>query len=240
MNRTKIPWTDYSCNPLGQGCLHNCWYCYAKRGARRNYFMHLALYNKGKRKNPPCKLCRDFVPHFHPERLKQPWEVKTPSKVFMCSTSDLFAFWTRPEWRDAVLKSIEQCPIKHTFQLLTKQPHLIPQEHKFPDNVWVGVTVTNQSEVGKISELRENVLANTLFVSFEPLLGPINADLNGIQWVIIGKLTGSRKVKLDMGWVMDISAECSRLKIPIFLKNNLGLKNPVQEFPRALEGVKSE
>ncbi|HEY0087397.1 MAG TPA: DUF5131 family protein, partial [Candidatus Lokiarchaeia archaeon] len=30
MNRTKIEWTDYSWNPI-TGCLHNCWYCYAKK-----------------------------------------------------------------------------------------------------------------------------------------------------------------------------------------------------------------
>jgi len=144
----------------------------------------------------------------------------------------LFASWTRPEWRDAVLKSIEQCPIKHSFQLLTKQPHLIPRDYEFPDNVWVGVTVTNQSEVGKIAELRENVLANTLFASFEPLLGPINVDLNGIQWIIIGKLTGSKRVKLQRWWVEGLILDARKLGIPIFMKNNLGYDNPIQEFPR--------
>lgn len=34
-----------------------------------------------------------------------------------------------------------------------------------------------------------------------------------------------------MDWVMEISTECNRLNIPIFLKNNLGLENPIQEFP---------
>jgi len=197
--------------------------------------MHLALYRKGKRKDPPCKLCRDFVPHFHPERLKQPWEVKTPSKVFMCSTSDLFASWTRLEWRDAVLKSIEQCPIKHDFQLLTKQPQLIPLNHEFPDNIWIGATVTQQSEVDKIDALRK-VNCKVHFVSFEPILGPINADLSGIQWIIIGKLTGSRRVQLQEWWVDDLSLDAMKLGIPIFLKNNLGYENPLQEFPRVKKG----
>jgi len=26
MNRTKIPWCDWSWNPNGQGCPHKCWF----------------------------------------------------------------------------------------------------------------------------------------------------------------------------------------------------------------------
>ena len=230
INRTRIEWCDYSWNPNGQGCPHKCWYCYAMKGARRNYFMHLALYKKGKRKNPPCELCRDFVPHFHPERLKQPWEVKKPSKVFVDSTADLFADEMKLEWTAKIFDSMLWCPVKHIFQMLTKKPQNINKLVEFPDNWWFGVTVSTQQEIWRIDELRQ-VHCKIHFVSFEPLLGYVQPDLNGIQWVIIGKLTGSRKVKLNMGWVMDISAQCSRLKIPIFLKNNLGLPIPRQEFP---------
>lgn len=229
MNRTKIPWCDYSWNPNGQGCPHKCWYCYAMKGARRNYFMHLALYMKGKRKNPPCELCRDFVPHFHPERLKQPWEVKTPSKVFVDSTADLFADETKPEWREKIFDSMLWCPVKHTFMMLTKKPENI-SDAIFPDNFWFGVTVTQQSEVDKIDRLRQ-VNAKVRFVSFEPLLGYIKPDLTDIQWIIIGKLTGSRKIKLDYQWVDTIFGEAQDLGIPVFLKNNLGLEDPIQEFP---------
>ncbi len=213
INRTKIEWTQWTWNPI-TGCKHGCWYCYAKKLCQR--FKKVFPYG--------------FEPHFYPERLKEPWELKKPSKIFVCSISDLFAKWTLIEWRDSVLDSIFKCPVKHTFQLLTKNPELIPKDLRFPDNVWVGVTVTEQSEAWKIGELRE-VLANTLFVSFEPLLGRIKPDLNGIQWVIIGKLTGSKRVKLDYQWVDTIFGEAQVLDIPVFMKNNLGFENPIQEFP---------
>ena len=213
MNRTKIEWTDYSWNPI-TGCKHGCWYCYAERLTKR--FPKIFPYG--------------FEPHFYPERLKEPWELKKPSKIFVCSIADLFAPWTPRKWMFTVLESMRDCPVEHTFQMLTKCPKGINKLFDYPDNWWFGVTVTQQSEVDKIDELRE-VNAKVRFVSFEPLLGYVQPDLNGVQWVIVGKLTGSRRVKLDMGWVMDISAQCSRLRIPIFLKNNLGLKNPRQEFP---------
>ena len=230
MNRTKIEWTQWTWNPI-TGCKHGCWYCYAKKLTQR----FKKIFPNG------------FEPTFYPKRLKEPWELKKPNKIFVYSIADLFAPWTPTEWGYRVFDSMLGCSVKHTFQLLTKNPErIIPfldgYVHKWrtlPENFWIGTTVSTQDECWRIDELRK-VQTKVRFVSFEPLLGPIDYDLKGIDWVIVGKLTGSRKVKLDMGWVMDISAECNRLKIPIFLKNNLGLKNPVQEFPRALEGVKSE
>lgn len=219
MNRTKIEWTTYSWNPI-VGCLHSCWYCYARRLAQRF----------------PKNFPSGFKPTFYPERLGQPAKIKKPSKIFVCSVSDLFASWTKDKWRKAVLRTIEECPVKHTFQLLTKQPQSIDKRYKFPNNVWVGVTVTQQTETDKIEEIKK-VRAKVKFVSFEPLLEKIKANLEGIDWVIIGKLTGSRKIELKPEWVKGIIAEAHSLKIPIFLKDNLypacwSIRKR-QEFPRA-------
>jgi protein gp37 len=219
LNKTKIEWTDYSWNPI-TGCKHGCWYCYANRLTKRfkKIFPH------------------GFEPTFYPERLKEPCELKKPSKIFVCSIADLFAKWTPVNWRDSVMHSIFHCPVKHTFQLLTKNPERIPWEWEFPDNVWVGTTVTGEphtyDEVN-ISYIKR-VRATFKFVSFEPLLGPIdfeNYSLDGIQWVIIGKLTGSKRIKLKNSWVIDIREECDFHGIPYFEKNNLGFKEPHQKFP---------
>lgn len=214
MNRTKIEWTDYSWNPI-TGCLHGCWYCYARKLATRF----------------PKVFPNGFEPTFHPERLKEPWELKKPSKIFVCSVADLFAPWTPFMWRVQVLEAIEKCPIRHTFQLLTKNPELI-YDYEFPENVWVGATVTNYWEREKIDDLRE-VNAKIKFVSFEPLLSNFpDLDLHDIQWVIIGKLTGSRKVKLEKWWVEDLIQKARSQNIPIFVKNNVGWPVKIQEFPK--------
>jgi len=184
-----------------------------------------------------------FEPTFYPERLKEPSELKKPSKIFVCSIADLFAPWTPTEWGYRVFDSMLGCPVKHTFQLLTKNPErIIPfldgYVHKWrtlPENFWIGTTVSTQDECWRIDELRK-VKAKVRFGSFEPLLGPIKADLRGIQWIIIGKLTGSRRVRLQEWWVDDLSLDAMKLGIPIFLKNNLGYENPLQEFPRVKKG----
>jgi protein gp37 len=169
----------------------------------------------------------DFVPKFFPERIKELGKLKKPSKIFVCSCADLFAKETKDEWRESILCEIEKFP-QHTYQLLTKRPQLI--DHVFADNVWVGATVTCQKEVNKIEAIKK-VKAGVRFVSFEPLLGEIEAELKEIDWIIIGKLTGSRKVKLEDHWVESLIEQAESEGIPIFMKNNLGWNNSIQEFP---------
>ena len=217
MNRTKntIGWCDFSWNPI-TGCLNNCWYCYAKKIYRR--------FN------------RSFEPAFHPERLEEPLKLKKAAKIFCCSVSDLFAAWTKPEWREEVLKVIEKSykmGLGHIFQLLTKQPQLIDVNYGFPNNVWLGVTVTESGEANKIDYLRR-LNVKTKFVSFEPLLGHVNMNLDGIDWVIIGKLTGSRQVRLDPKWVKHLITEARKKEIPVFVKDNVGWKKKIQEFPKVI------
>ncbi len=213
MNRTKIEWTDFTWNPI-VGCDHGCWYCYARKMCLR----FKKLFPNG------------FKPTFHPERLQEPWEYKKPSMIFTCSISDLFAPWTPITWMNEVLFSINQCPIKHTFQLLTKNPERIPRG-SFPENVWVGTTVTNENKDWRNLEHIKKLQAKVKFASFEPLLGalPCDVSLEGLDWVIIGKLTGSNRVRLDPGAVWDIISRAQAESIPIFIKNNI--LNLTEEFP---------
>ena len=223
MNKTKIEWCDISWNPI-TGCKHGCWYCYAKKLTQRF----------------PRNFPNGFEPTFYPERLKEPWDLRKPSKIFVCSISDLFGAWIPQSWRNQVLEAIENCPVKHTFILLTKAPENIPLDYEFPENVWVGATVTSYNDVRKIWDL-QSVKARIRFVSFEPLLGPIVAPFHceyrgiellwGIEWIIIGKLTGSRKVKLQNSWVIDLLEEARFSRIPVFLKDNLGWSEKRREWP---------
>ena len=215
-----IEWTDYTWSPI-VGCKHGCWYCYARK-----------LTIRFKKVFP-----NGFEPTFHPERLKEPWELKKPSKIFVCSISDLFAPWTPEEWREQVMDAILFCPIKHTFQFLTKNPEKIPLVI-YPKNVWLGTTVTNENDDARnIYEIKQRA-ARVRFVSFEPLLAklPYWADLKGLNWIIIGKLTGSKKVKLRKPWVEDILHGAMDYDIPVFMKNNLcppfEKKDLIQEFPK--------
>ena len=220
MNRTKIEWTDFTWNPI-TGCKHGCWYCYAKKLTVR----FKKIFPNG------------FEPTFYSSRLKEPWEYKKHSKIFVCSIADLFATWTPIEWRMRVMDSMLWCPIKHQFQMLTKNPENIPKADQFeyPDNFWFGTTVTGENGDEKNIDEIKKVDAGVKFVSFEPLLGSIdleNHSLEGIDWVIIGKLTGSKRVKLNFEWLADIVDQTADLQIPLFMKNNLGYERLTQQFPK--------
>jgi protein gp37 len=162
-------------------------------------------------------------------------KLKAGTKIFVCSVSDLFAEWTKPEWRDAVLDKIRDPKYDDLiFQMLTKSPEGIPDDSTFPHNTWIGVTVTNQPEVDKIIQLAFVPTEGKRFASFEPLLGPIILDLNSLSqldWIIIGKLTGSRKVPLQKEWVQSLVDQARSRRIPIFIKDNVGWATRIQEFP---------
>lgn len=220
MNRTKIEWTDYTWNPI-TGCDQiGCCLgkdCYAYKMAQRLRGRY------GYPKENP------FQVTFHPDRLKEPCEVKKPSKIFVGSMGEMYCRQVKYGWLGLIFGVMRRCP-QHIFQSLTKQPNnAIPE---LPDNLWFGVSVTGLADEWRINRLTE-IPARIHFISFEPLLGPVNFEghsLDDVEWVIIGKLTGRQRF-FDMGWVIDISAECNRYKIPIFYKDNLGLTNPRQEFP---------
>jgi len=210
MNNTKIEWCDYSWNPI-TGCLRKCIWCYAER-----------LYHR---------FHRSFKPEFHPERLNEPLKIRKPAKIFTCSVADFFAVWTREEWRQEVYQIMNRCP-QHVFLVLTQDPQNIPDNPDLPKNIWVGTTVRDQSEIVRVDIVKKKDIP-TKFVSFEPLLGNIEADLSGIQWVIIGAMTGvlRNKYKVKEEWVDHLVHQAREKNVPVFIKDNLSWKESIKEFP---------
>ncbi|MEE9510403.1 MAG: DUF5131 family protein [Candidatus Bathyarchaeia archaeon] len=229
MQRTKIEWADYTWNPIKGICPVGCWYCYARRMYQRFGW------------DPKIILDR--------EELFKPYNIKKPSKIFLCSTFELFC---SPKMSvEAKIKSttITDIPVlhaifgviknnpQHTFQILTKLPQNI--DRPMPDNVWLGVTVTMGKDLGRVKDLYDSS-ARIKFISLEPLLADIEvctqyAAFEKIDWVIIGRLTGyGKKYDPDLNGVANIVRLCADLKIPVFLKNNLKEiwgEPLIQEFP---------
>ena len=209
MNKTKIDWADFVWNPI-TGCKTGCWYCYARRMYKR--------------------FGRSFEPAFHPEKMDQLRSFHpqySPSKVFVCSVSDLFGPWVKKEWRDQVLEEIAKPRYLNmgvNFLLLTKWPQEIKLEPQ--ENVWVGVTITNQDDYSKLRTLNKNY-AGHKYISFEPLLGGIEIAptddfaLAQIGWAIVGKLTGPTKAPWEDKWAQDLVEALRERHIPTFLKDNL-------------------
>ena len=240
INKTKIDWTDFSWNPVW-GCLNNCEYCYARKIAKR-FHEEMARVNY----DPNGEYCifeltdriEAFKPTWLEHNFKKPFP-KKPSRIFVNSMSEIY-YWKRG-WTEKVLEKIKEYP-QHTFQFLTKFPEVYDCDNYSysSKNCWFGVTVNDRESSSKIILLNiANTGNNTLFVSFEPLLGKIDVSnlVDGIDWVIIGAETGNRKGKiiLKKKWVEEIIDQCDYWNIPVFTKENLwkiypGLKR--QEFPK--------
>src|SRR5690606_7619955 len=89
------------------------------------------------------------------------------------------------------------------------------------NHVWLGTSVGTQETadvaVPRLVECRE--LAAVLFLSVEPLLGPIqNLPLAGIDWVIVGGESGRGARPRDEAWVLDIKTRCDDARVPFFFK----------------------
>jgi protein gp37 len=204
MNKTKIDWgfgkDFYTWNPI-TGCTNGCKFCYARKIAMR-FDGH-------------------FKPTFHPERLAQPYNLKKPSTIFVCSMGDMFDGEAKVIWGEMVWGVIVE-NIQHKFLILTKQPNHIKWYNIEPlDNLMIGVSITNKNDLWRVGNLKEK-WAGKKFISFEPLLGDVGKlNLNEINWVIIGGQTNP-DFKPPKEWVDNIKRQAKKKGIPVFLKSNLG------------------
>lgn len=212
---TKIEWCDLTINPI-TGCLNGCSFCYARRFAPRLAGME--------RKHPgstgyPTE-GDPFRPTFHPDKIDDILNLKGRGKrIFLDSMSDWFSPGIEPNWIGEVIQAVSQKP-EHTFLVLTKKPERLTLTD-VPSNLWLGVSIANQADLWRVETLKEKVIGHK-FISFEPLHGPKDADLSGIEWVIVGAETGNRKgrIKPNPEWIESIRREAERLCIAIFFKNN--------------------
>jgi protein gp37 len=146
-------------------------------------------------------------------------------------------------WQTLILDVIFHCP-QHTFQILTKQPQNIPNweeaEAHWPSNLWLGLSIDGKGEPDqRILEFYESSFPYLRFVSFEPLLGPIEEEtlelLDIFNWIIIGSQTGPHAKQPRPEWIKPILAKVVEYDIPLFIKNNLRWEGDrPQEWPEVL------
>ena len=163
--------------------------------------------------------------------LVRPLRWRRPRQIFVCSMTDLFAGFVRDEWIDAVFGVMAlaqhhtfQVLTKRADRLhkyLTERAaggrfvwdaaqrlneHLprgqIAREPDWPlPNVHIGVSVEDQRRSDERLDLLKATPAARRFVSFEPLLEHVTADLRGIDLAIIGGESGQRARWCSTAWV---------------------------------------
>jgi protein gp37 len=90
-------------------------------------------------------------------------------------------------------------------------------------NAWLGTSVEDERVVGRVDHLRR-VPAAVRFLSCEPLIGPLDLDLDGIHWVIVGGESGLGHRPIEAGWVRYIRAQAEEAGAAFFFKQWGGAK----------------
>jgi len=96
----------------------------------------------------------------------------------------------------------------------------------WPENLWVGTTVTTDKTIGRLDGLFEvGDEQTTRFLSLEPQLEKVDLrkHLHGLDWVIQGGESGSDARPFELEWARQMRDHCQEANVAYFLKQ-LGSK----------------
>jgi len=188
----------------------------------------------------------------HEDRLTQPVRWTRPRRIFVNSMSDLFHELVPYGFVDKVFAAMSLSP-QHTFQILTKRPErmrdylndeetrtrvemamdVMSQElhglgqflGEWPlPNVWLGTSVEDQRAADERIPHLLRTPGAVRFLSCEPLIGPVDLDLESIHWVIVGGESGPGHRPIQAGWVRGIRGQTEASGVAFFFKQWGGLR----------------
>jgi protein gp37 len=234
--KTGIEWTEVTWNPT-TGCDRisaGCTNCYALAMAKRLKAMGSDRYQAD---GDPRTSGPGFALTVHRDALDQPYRWSGQRIVFVNSMSDLFHAKVPLDFIEDVFAVIADTP-QHTYQVLTKRSSRLlklADKLSWPDNLWMGVSVEDATQLGRVDQLRL-VPAAVRFLSCEPLLGPLDElDLANIDWVITGGESGPKARPLEADWVRGIRDNCIDNSVSFFHKQ-WGGRTP-KAHGRDLDGI---
>jgi protein gp37 len=211
------------CNEVSPGCAR----CYARE---------IAEQKRGTKAFP-----HGFDLTYRWHKIDDPRRLKQPSRIFVNSMSDLF-------WESIAEDDIRRVfdvmneVARHQFLILTKRAQRLAElasRLTWTPNIWQGVSVENQRWTSRIDDLR-TVPAAVKFISFEPLLGPIETDLSGIDWVIVGGESGREFRPMDHAWARRIRDAAVAKGIPYFFKQDAARRAETRPWLLEEDGSKYE
>lgn len=231
MNKTKISWTDTSWNPV-HGCSKvsaGCDNCYAESLSHRFGLTNLPWTGENASENISLK----------PHKLREPYKLKSPSRVFVNSMSDLWHPKVPLEYIDEVFGVIAELP-QHTFQILTKRPRRAASyPGEWAENIWQGTSVENRKVLYRIEQLRA-CAASVLWLSLEPLLEPLGElNLDGYSWVVVGGESGKGYRPMDHGWVRELRDQCVEKGVAFYFKQSAAYRSETGKALIETDGTKT-
>lgn len=255
MGKTAIGWTDFSWNPI-RG-VRGRWHCtHVSEGCRHCYAERLNVRWGGPAYKPGLDMFR-----LDRKILEQPLHWKKPRRVFVCDMTDLFHEAIPAAWIVRVFEVMSACP-QHIWQVLTKRPHRVPsvlygEEARWylgggdwNPNWWLGFSAEDQPTyderlayfAGRPGERCAWSYAINLFVSAEPLLGPMQLFARSDcrpRWVIVGGESGPHARPCEVAWIRSAVEQCQAAGVACFVKQDAGPRPGMQgRIPDELWAVK--
>lgn len=168
---------------------------------------------------------KNFKHKVYIERLRQPWNTKDPSLVFIAPMGDITNLNGSDEWE--VEGVIDGSP--HLYLQLSKHPKGFDQHISGLPNVWTGVSVESPKYLSRLDDIPWEAKAfnpsGRRWLSIEPYIERIpieelEARKDLFEWVVIG---GEQGYKKDMRlchpeWILEVWEFCQKNNIPFFFK----------------------
>ena len=257
MAKSRIEWTDETWNPV-TGCTKvsdGCRHCYAERMAHRfgwdfgRVTVHedrigLPLRWRRPRRCFVCSMGDLFHPDVAPSTVARILDVmccdRAERHTFQILTKRpffwrKFVFWLSENWPS-------HSPICRALFTIADESGVVTHEPKFPSNIWMGISAENQAAYDARIDATHEFPTWVTFLSLEPLLGPINLNIDAhpIGWVIVGGESGGNARPMDPRWAADIREECADHGVPFFMKQLSQADAPrsfkdFHAFPRNLQ-----
>lgn len=240
---TGISWTDstinfwHGCTKVGPGCDH----CYAEVQDRRFGPSHWGTgVERKKIKSAIPSLIRmnnvrfGWAADYHAAKGNAAaFRLPPPSfgpkrRVFVSSMADFFDNEVDPSWRKEAWDVMKICR-GIDFQVLTKRIGNADKmiEGDWPSHIGLMATIVNQEEadrdIPKLLKIKAERGVPWVGLSAEPLLGPIEYDLSGIDWVICGGESGPHRRTMEIEWAERLFYQCRLSETAYFFKQDNGL-----------------
>jgi protein gp37 len=219
MKNTLINWAHHTMNPW-RGCAkvsEACDNCYAE--AHFSTKISGIEWGKGKpRRRTSQAYWKSFLSLDRKLR-----KLGIRKRVFCGSCCDVFDPEVEEQWRTDLFALIEGTT-SLDWLLLTKRPHLALQYDFSNLPVWLGPASKTSCGTIYASSVWGAGRAKVKFLSVEPLLGPIQLELDGVKWVICGGESAQNRKQaklirpMDLHWARSIRDQCKAAGVAFWMK----------------------
>ena len=241
---TKIEWADSTVNP-SENC-DGCELWNAKAGVRKCYAGKMVERWKGVGTFDlpvvlkPGRMAQTvkWPDLTNTDRPDKPWMNGLPRVIFVGDMADIFSQGVPFSFLSQEVISTAYSAPRHLYLMLTKQAkrmeefvawYLAGAFHGWPENLWLGVSVTSQattSRLASLTNIRQRIRSRSatspkFFVSYGPALERVNFVGYGssMDWMVIeGESGSSQPAILETETVRETIEWCRNNEIAPFVK----------------------